>query len=224
MWRRVGARSQVARRHVLGEDWRWQDSKRIRLALRFQTAPSKLGPNPGKRGIAAVGVRGDRLRLGAGNRRADQTIVAPSPIKPDSAVRGVARWALLSTALNPAWEIAQLPLYTLYRTSGPTTIAYDIAHCTAGDALIALSSYGVAVLATRRPRWPVERPALGAAAAIATGLTYSAVSEWLNVLMWGSWAYAPTMPTIYGIGLSPLLQWLAVPIVTLFAVRSWGKP
>jgi hypothetical protein len=38
--------------------------------------------------------------------------------------------------LNLAWEIAQLPLYTIWTEAPPAGIAFAVAHCTAGDLLI----------------------------------------------------------------------------------------
>ena len=38
-----------------------------------------------------------------------------------------------------AWEVLQLPLYTLGRDGTAWEIAFAILHCTAGDALIALA-------------------------------------------------------------------------------------
>ena len=138
-------------------------------------------------------------------------------------VQGAVRWAVFSAALNLAWEIAQLPLYTIYEQADAATIAYVVAHCTVGDVLIALASYGVGFLATRSARWPVERPLLGGAIAIGTGMAYTLFSEWLNVSVRGSWEYAPAMPTVYGIGLSPVLQWLLVPILMLFIIRALAR-
>jgi hypothetical protein len=36
----------------------------------------------------------------------------------------------------------------------------------------------------------------------------------------GRWAYALDVPTLFGIGLLPLAQWLLVPLITLFALRA----
>ena len=33
-----------------------------------------------------------------------------------------------------AWEIAQLPLYTLWRDGAPGAIAFAVLHCSLGDA------------------------------------------------------------------------------------------
>ena len=45
-------------------------------------------------------------------------------------------------------------------------------------------------------------------------------SEWYNVYRTGAWGYAPAMPTIYGIGLSPILQWLFIPPVLVLAYKA----
>jgi hypothetical protein len=50
-------------------------------------------------------------------------------------------------------------------------------------------------------------------------MAYTSWSEWYNVYRVGSWRYTELMPTIFGIGLSPLLQWLILPIVMVIAHR-----
>jgi hypothetical protein len=56
------------------------------------------------------------------------------------------------------------------------------------------------------------------------GVGYTLYSEWINVSVKGSWAYAPFMPTlpVIGTGLSPLLQWIIVPTLVLrISVGRW---
>ena len=132
----------------------------------------------------------------------------------------LALWTALAGGLNLVWEIIQLPLYTIYYETNLQTIAYAVAHCTLGDALIALSSYLLSAAATRSWNWPVDRVVPGAAVAVVAGLTYTALSEWLNVSVRGSWAYAPAMPQLFGLGLSPLLQWLVLPLFGLLIFRA----
>ncbi len=59
---------------------------------------------------------------------------------------------------------------------------------------------------------------------IILGAAYTMLSERLNVDIWRSWSYAAAMPILplFGTGLTPLLQWLAVPGLTfaLFAYRG----
>jgi hypothetical protein len=117
------------------------------------------------------------------------------------------------------WELAQLPLYTIYRQSDVPALTYAVVHCTAGDVLIALATYVVAAAVSRNARWPLERPLAGLALAVTAGVAYTVVSEWRNVYRVGSWAYTETMPLIFGIGLSPLIQWVFVPALTVLSLR-----
>ena len=103
-------------------------------------------------------------------------------------------------------------------------MAPAVAHCTVGDVLIALACYLVACAATRDLAWPWQRPGLGVAVAIMTGVTYTVFSEWLNVSVRGSWTYTEAMPQISDIGLTPLLQWLLLPLVGLSLIRGRQRP
>jgi len=132
----------------------------------------------------------------------------------------LALWTALAGGLNLVWEIIQLPLYTIYYETDLQTIAYAVAHCTLGDALIALSSFLLAAAATRSWNWPVDRTARGATVAVTAGLAYTVFSEWFNVSVRGSWAYTPAMPQLFGLGLLPLLQWLVLPLLGLFIFRA----
>lgn len=53
-------------------------------------------------------------------------------------------------------------------------------------------------------------------------LAFTAWSEWYNVYRAGRWSYTASMPTIFGIGLSSLLQWLILPPVVVLAYRTPG--
>ena len=129
-------------------------------------------------------------------------------------------WAAVSFALNLVWEVLQLPLYTIGRTGTLPQLAFAVLHCTAGDALIAGTSFLVAGTALRTANWPATRPLAGGLTALAFGIAYTSYSEWHNVYETGAWAYTPDMPLVFGIGLAPLLQWLVLPVVTLLIVRA----
>jgi hypothetical protein len=135
-------------------------------------------------------------------------------------IRNVAAWAGFALALNLAWEIVQLPLYAIYSTGTPKEIAFALAHCTAGDVLIAVSSFVLGLIATHRPDWPTSRPLLGGTVAILSGLAYTAFSEWQNVYQTGNWSYTPAMPLLFGIGLAPLLQWIVIPPLCIAGMRK----
>jgi hypothetical protein len=136
----------------------------------------------------------------------------------------VVKWAAWAFALNLLWEVGQLPFYSFAPDVGPLEVAWYVIHCTAGDVGIALGSFGVAALATRDLEWPARRPWFGLAIALGAGLLWTVQSEWRNVYVSGAWTYAPWMPTISGIGLLPMLQWLVLPPLALLAVRRrWGR-
>ncbi len=134
-------------------------------------------------------------------------------------IRSLALWTALAGGLNLVWEIIQLPLYTIYYETDLRVVTSAVVHCTLGDALIALSSYLLAAAVTRSWDWPAHRAVPGAAIAVIAGLAYTAFSEWLNVSVRGSWTYSPAMPQLFGVGLSPLLQWLVLPLLGLFLFR-----
>ena len=139
---------------------------------------------------------------------------------PKMLVRHVAAWAAFAFVLNLAWEIAQLPLYTIFSAGTPKEIAFALAHCTAGDVLIAVSSFVLGLVVTRRADWPMARPLLGGVVVTLSGLAYTAFSEWQNVYQTASWSYAPAMPLLFGIGLAPLLQWVVIPPLGIVWLRQ----
>ena len=126
------------------------------------------------------------------------------------------RWYLaVSAALHLGWESLQMLLYTLWRTASRGEIAFAVIHCTAGDVMIASLALLAALLVLGRDTWPAERGRPVVATAVAIGAGYTAYSEWLNTVVRKSWAYADAMPLLPGLGtgLSPLLQWLLVPLL-----------
>lgn len=127
-------------------------------------------------------------------------------------------WLALTLGLNLLWEAAQLPYYTLWVEGDSIAIATAVAHCTAGDVLIAASVFAAVSLMLRRADWVSAARGDGRALALVLGLTYTGWSEWRNVAA-GAWAYASTMPTIAGIGLLPILQWIVVPLLTWAILR-----
>ena len=129
---------------------------------------------------------------------------------------------------NLAWEILQLPLYTIWTTGTFGEQVFAVVHCTGGDTLIALASLVLALLLFGTRDWPAAGFGQVALTAILFGVAYTAFSEWLNVSVRQSWAYADWMPIIpvgpARIGLSPLAQWIVVPTIAFWLVRRWLPP
>ncbi len=100
-------------------------------------------------------------------------------------------------------------------------IAGYIAHCVAGDVLIATLTFLIVAAVLRRLNWPQARPWLGGALLVGLGLGYTVFSEWYNVYRAGAWSYAARMPLVGGIGVTPLLQWLIVPAMMVVLAHRW---
>lgn len=134
------------------------------------------------------------------------------------------RYLLVVTAANFAWEIAQLPLYTIWTQGTARQIVFAVLHCTAGDLLIALGSLLGALLVVGRPGWPADRYWTIAALAVAAGLAYTMYSEWLNTEIRGSWTYRSLMPRLpwVGTGAAPFAQWLVIPLAAFIWLRRAG--
>jgi hypothetical protein len=138
--------------------------------------------------------------------------------------RALCIYAAVIAAGNLGWEALHLPLYTLWRTGTRDEQAFAVIHCTGGDLLIALASLILALFTVGDRRWPVSRYRRVAVTAIVLGLAYTIFSEWLNVAARGTWAYSERMPVLplfrFNLGLSPLLQWIVVPLLGFAIARS----
>jgi hypothetical protein len=130
------------------------------------------------------------------------------------------RYVAATFALNLIWEFAQLPLYALWKSGSAGALVTSPLHCTVGDAMIATLVLIVALLILGNSRWPQDRYGVVATAAVALGFTYTVYSEWMNVYVRKSWGYSELMPTVVGIGVSPLLQWLIIPTAVFAYLRD----
>ena len=136
-----------------------------------------------------------------------------------SVIASAGLWSVLAFGLNLAWEIAHVRLYTLWTEADGLGVAWALFHCTVGDVVIALGAFLLAAIVLGRVDWPVSLPCAGSIVVAASTMAYTFWSEWYNVYRVGSWRYTELMPTIFGIWLSPLLQWLIAPIVMVIAYR-----
>ena len=131
------------------------------------------------------------------------------------------RYMAIIVPANLAWETAHLPLYTIWRKGSWGEITFAAVHCTAGDVLIAGASLLGALLLLGSARRPDERYLAVAALTLFVGVAYAIFSEWLNTQVRGSWAYSDLMPTlpVTGTGLSPLAQWIVIPLAAFWWAR-----
>ena len=129
----------------------------------------------------------------------------------------VRRYLFASACGHLGWEIAQMPLYALWRTGTTREITVAVLHCTLGDLSIALVTLSIAIAIVGSLEWPNQRSPAVMATVVIVSAGYTIYSEYVNTVLRQSWAYGPFMPTLpwLGTGLSPLAQWIIVPSIAL---------
>ena len=125
--------------------------------------------------------------------------------------------------LNTIWEIAQLPLYTLWEEGSLPSIAYAVLHCTLGDVAIGTLALVFALIATRARVVETWRWRQVALFLVIPAVGYTVFSEWMNTVARAGWEYSALMPVVrfpgLEIGLSPLLQWMVIPPLALWLAK-----
>lgn len=133
------------------------------------------------------------------------------------------RYIFCAAAFHLLWELAHLPLYTIWQTGTTRELAFAAIHCTAGDILIAMSTMLISLFLIGDSAWPAQKSGAVLAVAIVLAVAYTIFSEWLNIVVREAWAYRDIMPVVPVIntGLSPILQWIVVPSAAYaFAMRA----
>ncbi len=127
---------------------------------------------------------------------------------------------------NLVWEGMHLPLYTIWTSGTVGERAFAVLHCTGGDILIGVAALIGALLVAGVREWPASGFWSVALLTITLAVAYTGFSEWLNVSVRRSWAYSEWMPVIplgpMRVGISPLVQWVAVPAIALWAAQRWS--
>ena len=54
---------------------------------------------------------------------------------------------------------------------------------------------------------------------MAVGVGFTVVVEYVSVYHLARWSYAPAMPLVAGLGVVPLVQWIVLPLLTLWLTR-----
>jgi len=130
---------------------------------------------------------------------------------------------LLTLFLNYAWELAQSPFFKNMARLSVWQTALHCSRSAVGDLVFAAAAYVLVAFVFRNLRWPVSRSWMGAAIAwVLIGIVVAiAFEHW--ALSTGRWIYGAAMPTLFGIGLLPLAQWVIVPAVALVYARHAKK-
>jgi hypothetical protein len=130
------------------------------------------------------------------------------------------RWlvfASLTLILHFAWEVSQATWYASMHGLPFWRATLLCARAAMGDLVIAAIAFAVAAAVAKSMTWPIRSP-LATIVFVVVGLTIVVAYE-VFAISTGRWRYDATMPTIFGIGLLPVLQWLLLPLVEVFAFR-----
>lgn len=122
--------------------------------------------------------------------------------------------------LHYLWEIGHSRFYLGYQAWPLSMHAPACLGCALGDLVISGIAYGITAKRFGSWRWvigdKIARPALFW---IGLGLGLTVVLEYIAQGV-DMWQYAATMPTLLGVGLTPIGQWIVVPVLTLFVINT----
>jgi len=132
-----------------------------------------------------------------------------------------------SFLLHFVWEFIQAPTY-----AGMIELNHwdGIKLCTSatfGDVGFALTAYWVTSLASKNRYWIFDSTAspwhLLLFLAIGLGLTVGFEYYYTNISL--RWTYSELMPLVppFGTGLSPLLQWIVIPLLVVWFTRRTAR-
>ncbi len=131
---------------------------------------------------------------------------------------------VFAVLLNWPWEFLQVPFFIGMPAAEHWQGVKTCTRATFGDAVIMLVAYwSVAAVAGRY--WLLRPRFVHIASLVAVGVAITVVIEKLAVSgAWvQGWSYSAQMPTAFGIGLTPVLQWIILPPLTVwFCKRQLG--
>ena len=125
--------------------------------------------------------------------------------------------------LNLVWEFLQAPLYEGMAETAHWQGIKTCAQASVADGVIMLVGFWSTALLWRTRYWVLRPTTRQVVVFSGVGIAITIVAEYLATTQgwtWG-WAYADAMPVvpIIGTGLSPLLQWVVLPPLTIWFVR-----
>jgi len=121
--------------------------------------------------------------------------------------------------LNFVWEMLQMPLFALPPADTPYwPVMTMCAAATVADGFIMLIAFWTASAFARSRYWFVAGERSHVLIFLITGLAITTAIELFATEM-GVWAYSPLMPVLFCVGMSPFLQWVIPPLITLWFTR-----
>ena len=121
--------------------------------------------------------------------------------------------------LNTAWEFSH---YFLYVDSSGISKYPHLIIASFADMAIIMGIFTTVSLKKKNFSWARNAKKSDYLLTVFSGLTIAAFIEYINLNL-GRWAYTSAMPTIFGIGISPLIQLALTGTVSLVILKFVEK-
>ncbi len=130
-------------------------------------------------------------------------------------------FAFFSFVFHFVWEFVQVPTYAGMAEMAHWPATLFCARATVGDVGFALTAYWITSFAAQSRFWFRTPQRWQIALFLAVGIALTVAFEWYYINISGYLVYSDLMPLVppFGTGLSPLVQWILVPILVLFVTR-----
>ncbi len=131
-------------------------------------------------------------------------------------------WTLgfFSFLVNFPWEILQAPLYSGLGDAGHWRATLLCLTATLGDVVITWVAYGIVGMGVGSKAWLQEPTVRRMASFLALGVGITIGMEFLNMYHLGRWSYGGAMPTVFGMGITPVLQWILLPCLIIWLAKK----
>lgn len=129
-------------------------------------------------------------------------------------------WAGLAALLGGLWEVGQSPFYFHGYRPEAARIIVGLLRSALIDAAIAVAGYLSVWIALRDARWMRHQAHRGTALFVVACFVLAAIVEWMRVGWLELREYADVMPTVFGLGVIPLVQWFVLAPLIVLAMRK----
>jgi hypothetical protein len=129
--------------------------------------------------------------------------------------------AIFAFLLNYPWEFLQVPFFAGMADAPHWDAVLFCSWAALGDVVIMLVAFWAVAVVVRSRKWVLRPDVAQVLGFVGVGLLFTVVFEWLATEVLNRWQYAEIMPTIpvLGTGLTPVLQWILLPPLTVWFVR-----
>ena len=129
--------------------------------------------------------------------------------------------AIFGFLLNFTWEILQGGLYLGFNELSYKEGVKYCAQATFADTGIILASFWLVAWFDGGRNWPLRPGTAQIVGFTLIGLVATVVLEILSTHVWNRWSYEKSMPLIpiLDVGMTPFLQWVLLPPLTIWFVR-----